>query len=184
MSSRKSSLRKKLQKRIKRISSEKRFAKSVKIKRKLLSEASFIQAKKILCYMALPTEVETRSLIQAAWRRGKKIYIPRIVQKEKHMTFYAIHNFSRDVEKGAYGIEEPKVVSSRRGKAGEMDLVIVPGVAFTKSGARLGRGGGYFDRLLKKIPAVKIGVAFREQIVKSLPMKPHDVRMDKVVTDS
>jgi 5-formyltetrahydrofolate cyclo-ligase len=65
-----------------------------------------------------------------------------------------------------------------------MDLIIAPGVAFDRRGGRLGRGGGYYDRLLRRAEKVPvIGLCFREQLVKKVPMKPHDVRMNKVITD-
>ena len=68
---------------------------------------------------------------------------------------------------------------------GPIDLVLVPGIAFTRDGARMGRGFGFFDRFLahRAGPAIKIGVAFRFQIVESLPLEPHDVKLDLVVTD-
>jgi 5-formyltetrahydrofolate cyclo-ligase len=65
-----------------------------------------------------------------------------------------------------------------------MDLIIVPGVAFDRKGGRLGRGAGYYDRLLRKARSVpKIGLCFREQLVRKVPMKKHDMSVDKIITD-
>jgi len=65
-----------------------------------------------------------------------------------------------------------------------IDVVVVPGLAFTTSGDRLGQGGGWYDRFLASLrpEAIKIGVAFAPQIVESLPVEPHDIRMDVVIT--
>ncbi len=88
-----------------------------------------------------------------------------------------------DLQQGYGGIQEPKR-SCPMSLPSQMDLIIVPGVAFDIRGYRLGRGGGYYDRLLRKAPCVpKIGLCFREQRVRKLPAAFHDVMMDSVITD-
>ena len=86
---------------------------------------------------------------------------------------------------GAFGIEEPGP-QAELCDPGELDLIVVPGVAFTAAGQRMGRGRGYYDRYLSQpgVRAVKVGVCFAHQLVVSLPVEPHDVTMDRVVTDA
>jgi len=90
----------------------------------------------------------------------------------------------RDLEKGTYGIYEPKK-RQKDAKLDEIDLVVVPGVAFDKRNRRLGRGKGYYDKFLRALPPNKIsvGLAFDFQIVDNLPIDSHDIPVSKVITD-
>lgn len=124
-----------------------------------------------------------RPLVRGAWKLKKKIYLPKVNKKNKTVTLYSIQNLTRDLKKGAYGIYEPRALLRRKGRLEEMDLILVPGLGFTKLGARLGQGGGYYDRLLKKVKAKKIALAFREQLLPVIPMMRRDVWMDEVITD-
>lgn len=137
-----------------------------------------------MTYIALSDEVETRGLILKALALRKKIYVPRLNRSRGEMMAVPIQNLSTELSKGSYGVLEPKRLNSSKRKKATFDLVIVPGVGFDKKGGRLGRGGGHFDRFLKKVKrAKKIGLAFREQIVKKIPMGRTDIRVDRVVTD-
>ena len=133
--------------------------------------------------MALREEVDTKSFVLKALSLGKKVYLPRIHRREKQLGIYWIERLS-DLRRGPYGIYEPRPRKHYRGRPEELDLVVIPGLGFDRRGARLGRGQGYFDQLLKKTKkAYKIGVAFREQIVKKIPVARHDVCVDRVITD-
>ena len=157
--------------------------KSAKIKKKLFSLPEFKKAKLVMFYASKQNEVDTCGMIDEALRTGKKVALPRCAGQK---TFIAkeISNRHTDLEKGAYGIYEP------RKKAPDVDterigLVIVPGVAFDIENGRLGRGKGYYDRFLKKLPPGKttVGLAFDFQIVKDLPKDSHDIPVSKVITD-
>ena len=166
----------------KAIPAARRRAKSGKIFKRLLKEPSFQEAKHIAFYYGIAPEVATRPFLKAVLKK-KKIYLPRTEPQKKRMTFRQVRVFSKDLVKGPYGIMEPKLSCAVR-PAVRMDLIIVPGVAFDRRGGRLGRGAGYYDRLLRKAKkVVKIGLCFREQLVKKVPMRLHDVRMDRVITD-
>ena len=91
-----------------------------------------------------------------------------------------------DLQPGRWGIREPLAIPERAINFGSIDLILVPGVAFTRAGARLGRGGGYYDRLLSGLPSgvCKIGVCFDAQIVAELPVHSHDQHVDFVATES
>jgi 5-formyltetrahydrofolate cyclo-ligase len=177
----KSSLRKTLLKRRGNIPLLSRRAKSRRIFRKLFREPIFQRAEHVALYDGITPEVETRPFLKKVLK-DKKIYLPRIGSK-RSLILCRIHSLSRDLKKGVYNIREPRAFCKKR-PVGQMDLIIVPGVAFDKKGGRLGRGGGYYDRLLRKAKkVVKIGLCFREQIVKKVPMATHDVEMDRVITD-
>lgn len=177
----KSFLRDAVLKKRKMIPAALRRRKSRLIFKKLLREPSFRKAKCVALYYGVPGEVETRPFLKKILK-SKKVYLPRVQLQRKDLVFRRFCALS-DLEKNAYAIMEPKVQCLKR-SAFKMDLIVVPGVAFDKKGGRLGRGAGYYDRLLRKAPKVpKFGLCFREQIVKKVPMRSHDIRMDKVITD-
>ncbi len=148
-----------------------------------LWRSDFVQkSQRILIYAARQDELDTRPLIRRLLRTPRAVYLPRI--EDGRIFLYRVTNLKKDLQLGPYGIHEPQRAKSRQGDIQDMDLAIVPGLGFTREGVRLGRGGGYFDRLLAKAGhVVKIGVGFREQILKKIPVRRHDVRMDFVVTD-
>ncbi len=174
-------LRKALLGKRRNIPSLSRRVKSRRILRKLSREPVFRSAEHVAFFYGIPPEVETKPFLKRVLK-DKKIYLPRIDPK-KSLALCRVRSLLKDLKKGAYNIMEPKAFCEKR-PARQMDIIIAPGVAFDKSGGRLGRGGGYYDRLFRKAKkVVKIGLCFREQIVKKVPMKAHDVRVDKIITD-
>ncbi len=135
--------------------------------------------------MPLPGEASLRGLAAKSLKLGKKVYVPRVRLKTKDIEIRRIRRLASELRKGAYGILEPVPAKTSKAEARILDLLFIPGLGFDSRGGRLGRGGGYFDRFLKKVPAraIKMGVAFREQLLSRVPAGPHDVRMDLVITD-
>jgi len=175
------SLRKTILKKIKDMTAARRRAKSRRIFWKLSRQSLFRKAEHIAFYYEIHPEVEARPFLRKILNE-KKVYLPKVNPK-KILTLHRVLRLSRDLKKGVYNIMEPRVFCAKR-PAEQMDLIITPGVAFDKKGGRLGRGGGYYDRLLRKAPKVPtIGLCFREQLLKKVPMKAHDVRVDRVITD-
>jgi 5-formyltetrahydrofolate cyclo-ligase len=175
-------LRKKILEVRKKISEPIRRKKSKHIYQKLLRDSHFCKAEHVAFYYGIRPEVETRSFLKKILD-SKKIYLPKVVSMKKTLTFHKIVSIPADLRKGAYAIMEPKAKCPERNPA-RMDLIVVPGVAFDKTGKRLGRSGGYYDRVLHRAKKVyKIGVCFREQIVKKVPVTKHDIDVDKVITD-
>jgi 5-formyltetrahydrofolate cyclo-ligase len=155
--------------------------KSRRIFKKISKLPVFKKAHHIACYYGITPEVETKFFLKEILK-NKSLYLPKVGPK-RSLTLHRVRSLSRDLRKGAYSIMEPKLSHGKK-PAGSMDLLIVPGVAFDKRGGRLGRGGGYYDRLLRKARRVpKMGICFREQIVKKVPMTAQDVRVDRVITD-
>ncbi len=174
-------LRKALLEKRARIPSALRRLKSRRILKKLSQTPAFKKARHVACYYGIAPEVETRFFLRKILK-AKELYLPRVGPK-RSLTLHRISSPAKDLKKGAYSIMEPKLSCEKR-PVSRMDLLIVPGVAFDKKGGRLGRGGGYYDGLLRKAPKVcKIGIAFREQIVKKVPMTARDVRVNQVITD-
>ncbi len=181
----KASLRKRLKKKLANIKATSSLAKSRKITAALLALPAYQQARKILCYAALPREVQTGAFIRKALRAGKKVYVPRITPQGRQMRVCRILNLQKDLRPGVFGIPEPVARRRSASQRMQMDLIVVPGLGFDFSGGRLGRGKGYFDRFLAGQPkAYKVGVAFSEQRVKKIPLSKQDVKMDAVITDT
>jgi len=162
---------------------------------KLLSDKAFLEAPVLLAYMSLPDEVDVLPVIKEALKMGKKVAIPR-VEVQNQMHFYYLDDeveLNAQVESGYCGINEPKTSKKQFSSADAFDsvLVLVPGRAFTKKGARLGRGKGFYDVFLKQLQEEcktagkkvhTIGVCFSCQLVDSLPTEQNDVFVDKVIT--
>lgn len=175
-------LRKKILKKRRAIPPGVRRAKSCKIFSKLFKEPLFKEAYHVALYCGIAPEVITRSFLKKILK-DKKVYLPQTDPVRKNLKLRRVRMIPADLRKGPYGIMEPKVSCPVR-SAARMDLILVPGVAFDRQGGRLGRGAGYYDRLLRKARRVpKIGLCFREQLVKKIPVKQHDMSVDRVITD-
>ncbi len=139
-----------------------------------------------MCYAAISGEVETRQIIRKALSDGKRVAVPVTVSSKKRLIAVEISDPKRDLlGKGPLGIPEPHPKKRLPLARKELDLVLVPGVAFDAQGQRLGRGGGYYDRFLSKLPdgVPQIGLAFRFQVVADLPFEKHDKPVSLVLTD-
>ena len=176
----KQALRSKILAKLKRQKEEDRKQKSRSIKNKLLRQTEFKKAKKVMFYIAMLGEVETKEMIETAKRLGKIIAVPVCVKNRASLR-PAILDSHASLKKGPYGVPEPVV--SRFLRPEDLDLVITPGVAFDKKGNRLGRGKGYYDRFLSKIPkdTPSIGLAFSLQILPVVPTSILDVSVKKVL---
>lgn len=137
--------------------------------------AAFLLADRILMYHSLPDELSTHKFLDK-WHDRKNFYLPRVNGVNLEILPY---DKSR-LELGAFHIEEPTGEDTI--SAEEIELVIVPAVAYDKKGNRLGRGKGFYDRLLSTTKATKIGVGYEFQIVDEIPVEPHDVPMDMVIS--
>ncbi|MBK8575074.1 MAG: 5-formyltetrahydrofolate cyclo-ligase [Elusimicrobia bacterium] len=143
------------------------------------ARAEFHRARRVGVFLSLPTEIDTAPLIELARQEGKTVAVPVVFPQEGRMRFAVLPAGRPKLKKNVYGILEPlqpEWVNS-------LDLVIVPGAAFTDRGDRLGAGAGYYDRFLSGRSRPKsIGICFDEQRAVRLPCAPHDRRVDVVVT--
>ncbi len=154
--------------------------KSDTICNKLCALNEYHNATTVFCYMATTLEVDTSKLIKRVLADGKTLVVPRIEGEA-----IVPHQIASTTEliPGPFDILHPKS-NSPTIDAGRLDLVVVPGLAFTKGGVRLGRGGGYFDRWLPLLSAhiPTIGLAFDFQIADTLPEQAHDIRVSRVIS--
>ena len=156
---------------------EERLAKSLAIKDKLFQMREFQKAKTILFYASFNGEVKTFEMMSEAQKLGKTIGLPRITEDKRSFVPFAVESLKHDLERGAYGIQQPKPDPAKIINMRSINLVIVPGIAFDHKNNRLGRGGGYYDRFLSELPPniPVVGLAFDFQIVDDLPSQEvHD----------
>ena len=162
---------------------EERKQKSERIKEKLFLLPEFNTAKTVMFYISTPEEVDTRSIIKEALERGKRVVVPITNVKEVKLEASNLLNSDKDLVQGAYGIYEPGASCKRPISLEEIDMIVVPGVAFDIEGNRLGRGKGYYDRFLKELPGniPVIGLAFNFQLLENLPHAFHDIPVTRVL---
>ena len=172
----KNRIRRELLEKRKKLPKEEVLEKSNEIILKLVSLKIFERAKKIMCYVSFNNEVYTHSFIKE-YMKEKDIAVPVIRENEIFLSYVK----EWEMKKGKYGILEPKNIEYADEK--EIEIAIIPGIAFDVNGNRIGYGKGYFDRLLRKMKAIKIAVAFDFQVLEELPVESHDVKMDAVITE-
>mgnify|MGYP006288469687 FL=1 len=185
-SSKKEELRKKYMKKRKKIANKKGESKSNKITTNLLSLDILKNPKNILLYISYRSEVDTEQLINKLLKKSKNVFAPYCIKDEKRMEIVQINDPTKDLKKGAYGIKEPKnSLRKKDNEINQLDIVIVPAVAFSKSGYRIGYGGGYYDRFLSRLSSktISIGINYDELIFESVPKEDHDLAVDIIVTD-
>ncbi|MBD5306980.1 MAG: 5-formyltetrahydrofolate cyclo-ligase [Bacteroides sp.] len=139
--------------------------------------AAFLMADHILMYHSLPDELSTRRFLDK-WHDRKRFYLPRVNGVNLEILPYE----QSRLELGAFHIEEP--VGDELVDPSEIEMIVVPAVAYDRRGNRLGRGKGFYDRLLATTGATKVGVAYEFQLVDEVPTEEHDVPMDIVITQS
>jgi 5-formyltetrahydrofolate cyclo-ligase len=145
---------------------------------KLQQDEHFRHAHTLLLYSALPDEVPTQQLIDELTAQGRHVVLPRVISDtEMELRRYTGRG---DLQQGAFGIMEP--VGELFTDYASIDVAVIPGMAFDREGHRLGRGRGYYDRFLSRVPYIyKIGVCFPSQLVDNVPTDSHDILMDCIV---
>ena len=139
--------------------------------------AAFMLADRIMLYHSLPDELSTVEFIDK-WHASKHFFLPRVNGVNLEILPY---DKSR-MQYGAFHIEEPAGDDVR--DVSEIELIVVPAVAYDRRGNRVGRGRGYYDRLLASTKAVKVGVGYDFQLVEAVDAEPHDIPVDMVITES
>lgn len=148
----------------------------------LESLAAWRGARVVALYFPVGAEVDTAHLAQSALQAGKRVAWPRTRPGEIALEFASC--LPPDLIAGALGTRQPPLDAAIV-PIGDLDLVVVPGVAFDRDGHRLGRGGGYYDATLALLAkrTVRVGLAFELQLVSAVPCEPHDAQVDGVVTE-
>jgi 5-formyltetrahydrofolate cyclo-ligase len=133
-------------------------------------------AKTIGAYVPMPDEIDVTPIMI---KPERTFYIPAF---DEALGGYRLARMGETFRRGRFGILEP--VDPVFAEQDELDLIIVPGIAFDRAGRRVGRGGGFYDRLLPLYKAPRIGLCFDFQIVETVPAEEHDISMDLVITDT
>lgn len=154
--------------------------KSVIITRKLVEMSQVANAHRVLLYLPVNGEVDTKYVLAHSQRGGSNIFLPSYLKEEKK---WVVSNFKHkeDLEIGPLGIMQPRRASAY--PLSSLDLAIVPVVAFSAELTRLGYGLGVYDRLIRGLKITKIGLAYEFQLVETLSAEAHDLKMDYVVTE-
>lgn len=163
---------------------QERDLKSAAIQAKLLGMRAFQSAGAVCFYVALPTEVDTHPMIEASLKLGKKVLVPLVDLENKELKLKEIRDFRKDLAPGALGILEPGP-HTRSCAPSEPECYLVPALAFDEKGYRLGRGGGFYDRLLSSLTpeTATIGLAFSFQVLPAVPLEPHDRAVQTILTE-
>ncbi|MBM7693301.1 5-formyltetrahydrofolate cyclo-ligase [Peribacillus deserti] len=128
-------------------------------------------------------EADTYEVIKRAWKDGKKVAVPKCYPEKRVLEFHELLSFDQ-LETVYYGLKEPIISETRRVPCNEMDLLFVPGLAFSPNGYRLGYGGGYYDRFLAAYKGKTLSLAFDAQILPEIPVESHDIPVSKIITPS
>lgn len=183
----KSLFREEMRKRRDALSVRERTEKSIAAAEWLWSSEWYEKSECVLVYSAIRSEVDLGAFCARAWRDGKRLYFPRVSGAD--MEFYRTDS-PKQLVRGHFSVMEPRGDNAdsfeRERRHPQAVPVLVPGVAFSKNGGRIGYGGGYYDRYLKEHPRlVPIGVCFESQLSDRTErsMEEHDIRMGEIVTE-
>lgn len=177
----KAMLRRKVTNEMRGLSTERRTAAAARARALLQQQHVWQKAKAVLLYAPLPDELDVWPLLSAALASGKEVALPRYVAASCEYIACWVGEPEKELEVGHYGIREPNE-SCAIAPLLRLDLILVPGVAFDWHGRRLGRGRGHYDRVLAAGRGTTCGVAFDEQIVREVPVEPHDVHLNCILT--
>lgn len=175
----KEELRKQIKQEIKKLSDAERDTQSLYVCLQIIGTAEWQQAATVLLYAALPDEINLQLLIDDARGSGKEIILP--VVNGDNLLLRKFDPQHLEVQ-GKFQIEEPTEACEALTDLSKIDLAIIPGRAFSRKGHRMGRGKGYYDKLLPEMQCLKWGVCFTCQLQKMVPCDEWDIRMNKVVT--
>jgi 5-formyltetrahydrofolate cyclo-ligase len=158
--------------------------KSAAIWERLSALPEFASAEWLLVYVSAGNEVDTHGLIEQLLAMGKRVCVPKFDETEKQYIVSELKDFHAELAKGQFGIMEPKPGTARPVEVARLQALLVPGLAFDENGNRLGRGMGFFDRLLRDAHGLRIALAYDFQILSEVPTADHDVRLNFIVTET
>jgi 5-formyltetrahydrofolate cyclo-ligase len=177
----KAALRKQVEERLTSLTPEQRARASAKACQRLERQRVWQKAGFVMFYAPRNDELDVASLLEKALAAGKRAALPQFDRQTRSYRMCEVRCPLSEVPVGYYGIREPGagggIISPN-----QLDLILVPGVAFDLSGRRLGRGRGYYDQLLSGVQAIKCGLCFDEQVYAQIPVEPHDILLNCILT--
>ena len=145
----------------------------------------FAEAKNVFCYVSFRSEIPTKQIIDYCLQQGKKVYIPVCVEETKEMIIAELHA-DTELTISGYGLSEPSLSSIFFGDREMLDIALIPGAVFDKSGYRIGYGAGYYDKFFAHTKKCidKAALAYSIQLVDQVPTDSHDIPVDCIVTEN
>ena len=160
---------------------------SLQISQQVIATDEFKKAQTVFLFASFGSEVNTRSLMDEVIKNRRKLILPRVDIQEKTMRLYHVKNPDTELIPGVWDIPQPDPTQCELCSADEIDCIILPGVAYDKSGGRMGYGGGFYDRLLASLTpeqfSCAIGICFEVQLVKQVPRDAHDLPVPIICTE-
>ncbi|MBI2877857.1 MAG: 5-formyltetrahydrofolate cyclo-ligase [Candidatus Tectomicrobia bacterium] len=158
---------------------------SALIHERLFAQPEFDRARIIAFYLAIDKEVRTQEMVREALRQGKRVLIPKLYREPASLLLSEVQDIDVELRRGPWGILEPQEQYLRPIPLAEVELILVPGVAFDLQGGRIGFGKGYYDRMLSRVerPVGLIGLAFEFQVLPEVPQQEHDIPVHKIITE-
>lgn len=158
-------------------------SKSLAACRRMIHTPEFQNARAVMLYLSMPGEPDLQSLAAAAWKDGKNVLLPSVDWGDNSML--PVRVYTLDARSDAHIPRVPQPAAGEPFPIEHIDLIVIPGLAFSRSGHRLGRGKGYYDRFLSrpKVSAIRAAIAFDEQWCAEFPVEPHDIGMQIIVTN-
>ena len=164
-----------------RFSSAQRAEASAQICERLREQEVWSSAQSILFYAPMPEEPDLHPLLAHALAEEKAVILPRYSSRDGVYVACLVRDLEKQLQPGTFGIREP-AIECPIFDLKKLDLILVPGVGFALTGFRLGRGKGYYDRLLAQVSGFKCGIAFDWQVAVEVPAESHDIRLDCILT--
>jgi 5-formyltetrahydrofolate cyclo-ligase len=178
----KSDIRKRIRDLNRAVPTDEKLRRSETVMRQVEQLPEFQRARVVLLYWSMADEVQTHAFVER-WYRDKVLLLPCVDGDDLRLRQYTGPQCMVAGEQ--FGIGEPTADTPEWTDLGAVDLIVVPGVAFDRHCNRMGRGRGFYDRLLKSTPnAIKFGVAYDFQLLDEIPVEPHDVKMDRVIVEN
>ncbi|CAM3936473.1 MULTISPECIES: 5-formyltetrahydrofolate cyclo-ligase [Bacillus] len=175
-------LRKQIIEHMNSLSEERYTTLSEQIAFSLYAQKEWVEAKTIGITLSMENEVNTYPIIEKAWEEGKNVVVPKCNKGTRTMSFRQISNFDQ-LETVYMNLREPIPALTEEVGADDIDLQIVPGVAYTGRGERIGYGGGYYDRYLVHYKGKTLSLAYSFQMVEHIPVEPFDKNVEKIITE-
>jgi 5-formyltetrahydrofolate cyclo-ligase len=178
-------LRKVFRERLNLLTGEERILYDSLIHESLLYLPEFIQAQTVMTYLSFSGEVNTFCLAKSVLEQGKNLIVPRVQSDPRNLIPCHIISLEGRLIPNQYGILEPDVNHYRPVPPGNIDLHVIPGLAFDRKGYRLGHGGGYYDRFLTQISrhAFTVGLCYNCQMLESIPIDSWDIPVQCIITE-
>ena len=172
-------------KRLESLTKEELFEKYKKIEYKLFEFANFMEAQLAFLYTPTNNEIPTEKIIKKALQIEKGVSLPVFTYAKNAINIYKINNYDKDLIKSANDILEPDIEKCKKIPLEEIDIAIIPGLAFDDKGGRIGFGNNFYTKLITKLPETcrKVSLAYEEQIVDQIQMESRKFTVDIIITD-